>query len=237
MKKGPPPVPGSGLSSGAIERRPEFNVVRRFGSQPQAPRLPLARRRGFSGSGSVEPVAGEALLLLAEAIRRRRQMRGTYTSFEGIVTTRTLSPFGLVVHCGRWYLAAHDHTREALRTFRVDRMQAVRINAKAAAVEPPDDFNAVAYIGRSLASVPWTYEISVVLDLPLEAATAQVSPRLGLLSPTEGGTRLEMRVDSLDWMARVLAGLGCSFRIEQPPELRAHIAALAARLETSARAE
>jgi predicted DNA-binding transcriptional regulator YafY len=191
----------------------------------------------FSGSGSTEPVAGDALLLLAEAIRRRRQVRATYTSFDGIVTSRTFSPFGLVVHCGRWYLAAHDHLREALRTFRVDRMQAVLINAKAAAIEPPDDFDAVDYIGRSLATMPWTHEISVVLDLPFESATARLSPRLGLLSPTEGGTRLEMSVDSLDWMARVLAGLGCSFTIEQPPELRARVAALAARLETSARAE
>jgi hypothetical protein len=41
---GPPPVTGSGLSTGAIERRPEFNVVRRFGSQPQASRLPSTGR-------------------------------------------------------------------------------------------------------------------------------------------------------------------------------------------------
>ena len=83
--------------------------------------LPTALRRQvealastvlFSDSGSVEPVAGDTLLLLAEAIRRRRCVRGSYTSFEGVVTSRTLSPLGLVVHCGRWYLAAHDHTRK-----------------------------------------------------------------------------------------------------------------------------
>ena len=37
---------------------------------------------------------------------------------------RELSPLGLVVHAGRWYLAAHDHGRDDLRTFRVDRMTA-----------------------------------------------------------------------------------------------------------------
>src|SRR5205823_15116297 len=50
-EEGPPPVTGSGLSTGAIERRPEFDVVRRFGSQPQASRLPSARRRGCDGRG------------------------------------------------------------------------------------------------------------------------------------------------------------------------------------------
>ncbi|HXL44585.1 MAG TPA: WYL domain-containing protein [Gaiellaceae bacterium] len=160
---------------------------------------------------------------------------GTYTSFEGVVSSRTLSPLGLVVHCGRWYLAAHDHTREALRTFRVDRMQAVRIDDTGVAVEPPAGFDAVAYTGRSLAAVPWTHDVSVVLDLPLETATARLSSRPGVLSATERGTRLEMRVESLDWMARVLAGFGCAFSIERPLELRAHVAALADLLETSAR--
>ena len=37
-------------------------------------------------------------------------------------TARELSPYGLVVHAGRWYLAAYDHGRDDLRTFRVDRM-------------------------------------------------------------------------------------------------------------------
>ena len=42
-------------------------------------------------------------------------------------TRRELSPHGLVVHSGRWYLAAHDHGRDDLRTFRVDRMQRAAI--------------------------------------------------------------------------------------------------------------
>ena len=40
---------------------------------------------------------------------------------------------------------------------------------------------------------------------------------------TERGTRLEMRVESLAWIARVLASFGCAFTIEQPLELRAHV--------------
>jgi len=37
-------------------------------------------------------------------------------------------------------------------------------------------------------------------------------------------------VSSLDWMATVLAGLGCDFTIRRPEELRASVHALANRL-------
>ena len=39
-----------------------------------------------------------------------------------------------------------------------------------------------------------------------------------------------MRADSLDWVAGMLAGLGCDFTIHAPDELRASVHALAERL-------
>jgi hypothetical protein len=43
-----------------------------------------------------------------------------------------------------------------------------------------------------------------------------------------------MRVNTLDWMAGVLAGLGCAFTIRRPDELRASVQALSARLAACA---
>jgi predicted DNA-binding transcriptional regulator YafY len=116
------------------------------------------------------PVASETVLLLADAIRRRRRLRSAYRSFSGAETERELSAHGLVVHSGRWYLAAHDHTRDDLRTFRVDRMSRMVI-ADEAALAPPDGFDAVAHVSRSLARVPWTWEVEVVLGLPVFCPT------------------------------------------------------------------
>ena len=49
---------------------------------------------------------GGAALLLADAIRRRRRIRGQTTArSSGDESLRELSPLGLVVHSGRWYLA------------------------------------------------------------------------------------------------------------------------------------
>jgi predicted DNA-binding transcriptional regulator YafY len=175
------------------------------------------------------PVAGDTLLLLADAIRRRQRVRARYRTFEGEETERELSPHGLVVHSGRWYLAAHDHARRDLRTFRVDRMSRV-VAGERSAVVPPDGFDAVAYVSRSLARVPWPWEVEVLLDVSLDEASRRLPGTLAELSEADGRTLLRMRVSSLDWMAGLLAGLGCDFTIERPEELRASVAGLARRL-------
>ena len=130
---------------------------------------------------------------------------------------------------GRWYLAAHDHTRDDLRTFRVDRMWRTAL-ADGAAIPPPEGFDAVAYVTRSLASVPWKWEVEVLLDLPLDEAARRIPATLAELVDDPEGTLLRMRVGSLDWMATVLAGLGCDFTIRLPEELRASVRALAEQL-------
>jgi predicted DNA-binding transcriptional regulator YafY len=185
---------------------------------------------GFTAGGTLAAsVAGETLLLLADAIRRRHRIRCEYVTFEGVVTSRGLSPLGLVFHAGRWYLAAHDHGRDALRTFRVDRVSDVVAGAEAA-IEAPPGFDAVAYVSHSLASVPWAWEVEVILELPLALAAERIPATLAELEERGGGTLLRMRAESLDWTARVLAGLDCRFTIERPDELRASVLDLGARL-------
>jgi predicted DNA-binding transcriptional regulator YafY len=177
------------------------------------------------------PVPGETVLLLAEAVRRRKRVRTRYRSFSGALSERELSPHGLVVNAGRWYLAAHDHGRGELRTFRVDRMLGPALE-EAAALDAPDEFEPVAYVTSSLASVPWAWEVEVELDLPLDRASERIPATLAQLAAEGGATILLMNVESLDWTASFLAGLGCGFTIRRPDELRASVRNLAARLAT-----
>jgi predicted DNA-binding transcriptional regulator YafY len=179
------------------------------------------------------PVRGDTVLLLADVIRRRRRVRGTYRAYSGDETRRELSPHGLVVHSGRWYLAAHDHLRDDLRTFRVDRMRRLRAISEAA-VDAPEGFDAVAYVSTSLARVPWRWEVEVLLELPVGEAARRVPATLAELIDEDGTTVLRMRVGSLDWMATILAGLGCGFEIRRPDELRTSVRELAERLARSA---
>ena len=178
------------------------------------------------------PVRGDAALRLAEAIRRRRRLRAGYRTFSGEKSERELSPHGLVLHSGRWYLAAFDHGRDDLRTFRVDRMSRVAIEEEPAA-PPPDGFDAVAEVSRSLARVPWNWEVEVLLTLPLDEAAQRIPATLAELIEAEDGTLLRMRVGSLNWMAGILAGLDCPFSIRRPDELRGSVQTLATRLAES----
>ncbi len=179
------------------------------------------------------PVAGTTVLLLADAVRRRRRVRAGYRSFEGAETDRELSPFGLVIHNGRWYLAAFDHVRDDMRTFRIDRMRDASLSEGRAAA-PPDGFDVVAHVCRSLARVPWRWEVEVLLELPFEKAAVRLPPTLAELIDQGEETLLRMRVSSLGWTARVLAGLNCRFAIHGPDELRESVRELSDRLAESA---
>jgi len=57
---------------------------------------------------------------------------------------RKVDPYALVFRSGWWYLVGYCHTRSALRTFRVDRIQKLILLEQAFAI--PDDFNIHAYL-------------------------------------------------------------------------------------------
>ena len=168
----------------------------------------------------------------ADAIRRRRRLRSAYRSFSGERDGARAQP----ARARRALAGAGTSPRTTTCATTCARSGSTGCGGRAliegaAAVPPPDGFDAVAHVTRSLASVPWTWEVEVVLDLPVDDSGASASPpRSPRLVDDPAGTLLRMRVDSLDWMATVLAGLGCGFTIRKPKELRASVRTLAKRL-------
>jgi predicted DNA-binding transcriptional regulator YafY len=187
--------------------------------------------RFTGGPPDAVPPKGENLLLLADAARRGRRVRGVYARADGTESEREVSPYGVVAHGGRWYVPCHDHGRGELRCLRVDRFCTVRLGGPGLA--PPPDFDSIAFVSRSLARVPWRHEVEVLLDLEPDAAAERFPPTLAELEPAGEGTLLRMRTESLDWVAGLLAGAGCEFTIRRPEELRAAVHALAERLRTA----
>jgi predicted DNA-binding transcriptional regulator YafY len=55
---------------------------------------------------------------------------------------RRVEPYGLLFRSGFWYLVGRDQARQALRTFRVDRMDGRLVVGAAGAFETPADFDA-----------------------------------------------------------------------------------------------
>ncbi|MFI6070731.1 helix-turn-helix transcriptional regulator [Actinoplanes sp. NPDC051343] len=176
---------------------------------------------------SAPPEAG-VLLVLAEAARHGRPVHMRYTSWRGADESRRFDPYGLVFHSGRWYATGFDYARGAVRTFRLDRVDSVA--PQEGRFEVPAGFDPTAQVLAGLAAVPYTHRISVLLRTDLAGARRLVPAGVGTLTEVPGGVRLEARAERLDGAARLLAGLGLAFRVEEPEALRNELRALAARL-------
>jgi predicted DNA-binding transcriptional regulator YafY len=174
--------------------------------------------------------AADTVLTLAAAARRRRRVRLRYRSWRGEETERELDPYGLVFHSGRWYVTGLDRLRGQIRTFRLDRVaSAVPL---ADGFPDPERFDPVAHVMDSLASVPYRYEVRVLLETTLDQARRRLPPSVASLSAAEGGVLMVGRAERLDGMAAMLAGLGMPFTVLVPDALRAEVTALAGRLRS-----
>jgi predicted DNA-binding transcriptional regulator YafY len=188
----------------------------------------------WSSSRATPPVT-EVALTLADAIRSRRRVRMRYATPGRDERFRVVAPYGLVLHAGHWYLAAHDDGSREIRTFRVDRASEATILAAPAA--PPEGFDAADHVARSIAEAPWGAEIEVVFRTTIDEARARIPRWIGEPEEVEGGVLLRARTDDLDAAARELARLGWPFTVRRPAALRAAVRRLAATLTLAAQPE
>ena len=95
--------------------------------------LPPDRRRSLSDlpflvpDFHIPPETARFLGELRRGLREHRRVQITYARADGTASTRVLQPLGLVFWGYRWHLAAWCELREALRTFRVDRIQSSEV--------------------------------------------------------------------------------------------------------------
>ena len=191
-----------------------------------------------------EPAAPETAVLLsiADAVRHHRKISIRYTAADGRRSERTLHPYGLVAHSGRWYVTGVDPAIGEDRTFRLDRIADAR--SLPGSFEPPAGLDPAERVLSGLATAPYRYEVTLRIQgtaeqirtrLPASVAVVEELPAASSVEEeTERWYRVEMRVDRLDWLPAVLASLDRPFVIERPDELRGLVAALAARLASSA---
>lgn len=221
----------SGLATGAPATTTALAKIRRVLPAGLADQLAaLQETLGFTADPRT-PTARPAtpiLLAVGEATRARRRIRITYRSWRGDETQREVDPYGVVFHAGRWYVTGHDHRSGQVRTFRLDRICTVLTVGEA--FEVPPGFDPVAQVIRSLAGVPYTWEVEVLLEADPAEAARRVPSSVAELSESADGVVLRTRAQSLDGMAHMLAGLGWPFTVVRPDELRAAVAGYAERL-------
>lgn len=171
------------------------------------------------------PAAETLVANLSLAAYQHRPIWLEYRSGDQQVSERRVDVYGLAYHVGQWYAAGYCHLRQDLRVFRLDRIQNVTLLE--GEFEPPQDFNALQHVWQSLATVPNTYRVEVLLLTTLGDAQARVSPNLAVLEEVGEGVMMRNYVDDLNAIARFLAGVGCRFRVLNPPELRDELRRLA----------
>ncbi|MEU4742192.1 YafY family protein [Actinosynnema sp. NPDC023658] len=190
-----------------------------------------------------EPTAPHTAVLLpiADAVRHHRPVSIRYTAADGRHSVRELHPYGLVSHSGRWYVTGVDPAIGEERTFRLDRIASARVQP--GSFEPPDDFDPAQHVLTTLATAPYRHEVVLWVQGTAEHIRTRLPDGIAIVSEpsnradaeTERWSRVELRVERLDWLPAVLASLDLPFVIERPDELRDLVVALADRLARSAR--
>ncbi|HSZ43635.1 MAG TPA: YafY family protein [Trebonia sp.] len=203
---------------------------------------PWSEARGGTAGETAAPETG-VLLALADAVRHRRPVWIRYTAGDGRRSERTLHPYGLVTHSGRWYVTGADPGIGEDRTFRLDRIADVR--TRPGSFEPPAGFDPAQRLLSGLAAAPYRHQVTLRIQATAEQIRArlpasvaiieELPPADGADSGTESWFRVELRAQRLDWVPPVLASLDRPFLVERPDELRDLIAALADRLAAAAR--
>jgi predicted DNA-binding transcriptional regulator YafY len=168
---------------------------------------------------------------LVDAVAARQRVRVSYRSESGHAWDAEVDPWAVVVRYGRWYLLCHSHQADATRTYRIDRVGAVRPTPHT--FRPPDGLDPVASLEQHL-GIGWEFPTRVVFDAPLDQVAHWVPRTMGRLEESEPGCVLvgstsNPAMYAAEWLARV----PLAFRVEGGPELVDAVAAVAGRLSAA----
>lgn len=155
---------------------------------------------------------------LRQCIEERHQVRMVYySSARREHSQRIVSPYGLVLQWGLWYLVAYCHWRQAVRIFRVDRI--ARTEPLSQGYEIPTGFDVREYVAENMRFEP-LHTVAVELD-----ATATTRERerhehwMRFEEQSDGSSMARFEVNTLDWATGWVLGLGATARVIEPAAL------------------
>ena len=187
---------------------------------------------------SAEPVLNlEIFDTLAKATTRHQQVRLIYRKPGRQETEpRVVDPYHLANINGEWFLFAHDHLRQDLRTFVPSRIQAVQLTGKTFA--RPEKFSLDQVLRDSFGVHSGQGTCPVVIRFkPLVADYIREKkwhPSQQLKELPDGGVELRLQLSSLGEVQRWILGWAGQAVVLEPPELVASIQTAAQNLLRSA---
>ncbi len=165
---------------------------------------------------------------LVSACSESRQVQLGYRSESGSSWDVDVEPWAVVVRHSRWYLLCRSLSADAIRAYRVDRVQSVRVLD--IGFEPPLDLDPVRTLEIHLGA-GWEYAAEVVIRASLERCRTLLPAVLGRLEAIdEDRTRLLGSTGNPSWYAAQLTRIPVPYRIVGGVELRATARQLAERM-------
>jgi predicted DNA-binding transcriptional regulator YafY len=179
-----------------------------------------------------DPEPSPFLELVADAVWREQQLEVTYRRWRAPEdVTRVLSPYGLVLKAGRWYLVAKGRTR--VSTYRVAQIQEARVLDTA--FTRPAGFDLAAHWEESLQEFQARqFTGTAVIRLSargFESFASHVLPAVARAAvesavPDGSWVRATIPIESVGHAAGTLLRLGGEVEVLEPVELREHLTAV-----------
>lgn len=174
------------------------------------------------------------LRVLSDALLARRRVRFRYRGmYRGEETERDVKPYGLLFQGGYWYLVAHDALRDAVRVFRVGRMEDLEPVGPERAYDVPASFRLEEYANRRAWELGGDGE-----EPPVRAKVSFRFPASLVAERNRYGTLLEKRADGSAVRAfevaqvhpflRWLLSLEGEAEVLEPPEMAHELRRMAA---------
>lgn len=184
----------------------------------------------LAGTDRTGEVDDQVVAQLEEAITECRDVEVQYTSLSRSKRRwRRIDPYRLFHRADAWYLAGRCHLHDEPRTFRLDRIAAVRPGDHH--FVPPDDFDVETYLEHSWGIYRGRKRHHVVLRFDdglaplLESAEHHRGEEIQKL--VGGGLEYRVTLSHLDEIARWVVGFGGRCRVVEPEALRERVEEIA----------
>lgn len=169
---------------------------------------------------------------LRRAVREYRRVSMTYRSGSSPhPVQRELDPYALVHRWGWWYVIGHCHLRDEVRSFRVDRIEALNLTAQVFLA--PKEFDIRQYLARD-----WQAQPQVRVKMRFAAEMAHVahynrSAWESLSEAPDGAVEVIFDIPDLTWAASTILAYGPQVTVLEPEELCRIVAEWAAVIVTN----
>lgn len=159
---------------------------------------------------------------IQRAVGKRQVLKIDYSNNEDELTTREVEPIGIFYYSTAWHLIGWCRLRNGYRDFRADRIK--NLENKGEVFEGRNQISLKEYFHSMFQSNTELKRAVILFD----KSALRNRPIYGSISQVDLGDRIraEFLMDNFTYMAKWLLMFGTAVEIEEPEELKSHLATL-----------